>query len=69
MIPTCTACGNEPDYQITLRHAPAPFWYCEGCKAIFMQSLDKLTAERREQVLAEMSFSPIDGSKSVRETG
>lgn len=69
MIPTCTACGKEPDYQVALRHAPAPYFYCNECRELFMQSLDKLPEKRREQVLAEMSFTPIDGSKSVREIG
>lgn len=69
MIPTCTACGKEPDYQVALRHAPSPFYYCDPCRVEFLASLEKLPEKRREQVLAEMSFTPIDGSKSVRETG
>lgn len=59
MTPVCTACGGEPDYQVNLRHAPAPLFYCNECREIFMQSLEKLPAKRREQVLAEMTFEPL----------
>lgn len=66
MTAVCTACGGEPDYRIDLRHAPSPYYYCTECKAIFMQSLEKLPPKRREQVLAEMTFSPIDGSAEAK---
>lgn len=62
-LPTCTACHKEADYRIDLRYAPSPYFYCEGCKALFLKSLEKLPVKRREQLLSEMTFTPIGGSE------